>query len=474
MFNFDFSYLTLPKKFYSITKPHFYSSPKILLFNNQLSSNLNVKFKNNKHFIQSLFSDNNKCFAQAYAGHQFGHFTNLGDGRAIIVGEHITKSNTRFDIQLKGGGITKYSRHGDGKATLSSMIREYLFSEAMHYLNISTSRSLALFNTGDSVYRESRQQGSVLVRVMKSHIRIGTFEYASYFGSTEDLKKITLYSLNRIYPDISKQKNPALALLNKVMNKQIELVVDWMRVGFIHGVMNTDNTSISSESFDYGPCAFINAYNPEKVFSSIDVHSRYSFGNQPKIIKWNILRLAESLIPIIHKDKDKSIELAQAVVDNFDDNWKTKYYEMMLKKIGFNKNEKTLYRLVDELLMLMKKFKMDYTNTFYFLNDDTSIKNKICYSKDFLEWKKKWENTIKKRGNIAEAKKLMKENNPFIIPRNHIIENVIEKAVDGDLKQLKEFLKIYSKPYNFKDGLEKYMTPSSIKFEESYQTFCGT
>ena len=476
MFNFDYSYLSLPKKFYSLTKPEVNSGFKIFLLNNQISDEFKLKIKNSEELINLLFSNKNyrKSYAQAYAGYQFGHFTKLGDGRAIMIGEHVTKQNKRFDIQLKGGGITQYSRSGDGKASLGSMLREYLISDAMHYLNIPSSRSLALIKTGETIYRRSKEEGSILVRVMKSHIRVGTFEYASYFGSSEDLKKITSYSINRLYPEIKNNDNPSLALLDLVMQKQIDLVVDWMRVGFIHGVMNTDNTSISGESFDYGPCSFMNNYDPNTVYSSIDHNGRYAFGNQPKIIKWNILRFAEALLPVIHQNEKKSIQLAQSVIDKFDKYWEKTYYSMMLKKIGFKNHDIALYPLIDQLLNLMKKLKMDYTNTFYFLSQDNFKTNQISINNEFIEWQKKWNKSIKKTNSLNEAKQLMKKYNPVFIARNHLVDEAIKKAVIGDMSSFNKLLEILKKPYKNIDGLEEYMQPPSPNFEECFQTYCGT
>ncbi len=476
MFNFDYSYLSLPKKFYSLTKPYLNSCPKVLLLNNQICNKFKLKINKKEKLINLLFSNKNykKSYAQAYAGHQFGYFTKLGDGRAIIIGEHINKHNNRFDIQLKGGGKTKYSRNGDGKATLGSMLREYLISEAMHYLNIPSSRSLAVIKTGENIYRRYKEEGSILVRVMKSHIRVGTFEYASYFGSPEDLKKITSYSINRLYPEINNYDNPPLALLDLVMQKQIDLVVDWIRVGFIHGVMNTDNTSISGESFDYGPCAFMNTYNPDTVYSSIDFNGRYSFGNQPKIIKWNILKFAEALLPIIHHNKDKSIQLAQSVINNFDEVWEKKYYSMMLKKIGLNTHDINLYPLIDELLLLMEKLKMDYTNTFYFLSQNNFNNSQISSNNDFIKWEKKWNNSIKETNSMKEAKHLMKKYNPVFIARNHLVDEAIKKAVNGDMTSINKLLEILSTPYQYQDRLKRFMKPSAANFEECFQTYCGT
>ena len=476
MFNFDFSYLSLPKKFYRHTKPDIKSSAKVFILNNVICNKFNFTFDDKQKLISFLCSDVNhkKSYAQAYAGHQFGHFTNLGDGRAIIVGEHLNLYNKRFDIQLKGGGITKYSRGGDGKATLGSMLKEYLFSEAIHYLNISSSRSLAVIKTGDIIYRKHKEQGSILVRIMKSHIRVGTFEYASYFGSSDDLKKLTSYTINRLYPELNGFDNPTLALLDLVMQKQIDLVLDWIRVGFIHGVMNTDNTSISAESFDYGPCAFINAYNPEKTYSSIDHNGRYSFGNQSKILKWNILRFAEALLPIIHHNKEKSIHLAETIINKFDKFWEEKYYEMMLKKIGFHCNDIMLYPLIDELLQIMKNLKLDYTNTFYLLCKDNLNINQISCSPNFVQWQKKWRTNILKKKTLKEAKELMKKQNPVFIARNHLVDEAIKNAVNGNIEPYNKLLEILSKPYQYRNGLDKFLRPPTQKFEECFQTYCGT
>ena len=476
MFNFDYSYLTLPNKFHSLTKPSSFPNAEVFLSNNKLLKQFNLPNDKKDKLIDILLCKKNykKSYAQSYAGHQFGHFTKLGDGRAIIIGEHLTKYKQRFDIQLKGGGTTKYSRNGDGKATLSSMLREYLISEAMHYLNIPSSRSIAVIKTGEPIYRKNIEDGSILVRVMRSHIRIGTFEYASYFGSNEDLKQLTSYTINRLYPEIKKYENSALALLNIVMNKQIDLVINWMRVGFIHGVMNTDNTAISGESFDYGPCAFINTYCPEAVYSSIDYNGRYAFGNQPKVIKWNISRFAEALLPIIHNNKDTALQLAQSVINKFNEVWEKKYYRMMLKKIGINSNEKNLFPLIDELLFLMNKMDMDFTNTFWYLALEKNSKNQLSSYSDFTEWKKKWYSCINTNSSLNEAKKLMIKNNPVVIPRNNIVDDAIKKAVNGNADHFNRLLKIFSTPYQYKEGLDEFMKPPEKKFEECFQTYCGT
>jgi len=476
MFNFDYSYLSLPNQFYSLTETNIFPKPQAILINEQLCNTFNLLI-NNKQDLATLLlikSKLNTPFSQAYAGHQFGHFTKLGDGRAIIVGEHVTDDEQRFDVQLKGSGKTPYSRSGDGKATLKAMLREYLISESMHYLNIPSSRSLTVIKTGEQIHRQTIQEGAVLARVMKSHIRVGTFEYASYYCSKDNLDALTSYTIKRLHPDINQHKNPPLSLLNRVMKNQIDLVVNWMRVGFIHGVMNTDNTSISAETFDYGPCAFINTYKPETTYSSIDHNKRYSFVNQPKIIKWNISRFAETLLPIIHENKEKSLQLAQSVIDNFDDLWNTKYYGMMLNKIGIKHNDKILYPLIDELLHFMQKFNKDYNNTFWALSEDDVLKKTLMNDSSFILWQKKWKKNLDRFSSMKESQDLMKKNNPIIIPRNHLVEEALEEAVNGNINSFQKLLHTISNPYQQKDDLEKFMKPPDSSFEENFQTYCGT
>ena len=473
--NFDFSYLSLPKSFYSISKPSKFVNAEIVLFNEQVAKQLGLS--NSRQDLISLITNekyHQRSYAQAYAGHQFGHFTKLGDGRALILGEHCTANKQRFDIQLKGSGKTIYSRRGDGKATLKAMLREYLVSESMYYLDIPSSRSLSVINTKQDVYRETIKQGGLLTRVMKSHIRVGTFEYARYFGSKKDLQALTNYTIDRLYPELNKQKNPSISLLKKVMNKQIDLVIHWMRVGFIHGVMNTDNTAISGETFDYGPCAFLNSYHPKTAYSSIDRNGRYAFGNQERIIKWNITRFAEALLPIIHHNSAKALQLAQSTIDEFDDIWKTKYQAMMLKKIGIDGKKTHLYPLVAELLECMEKYSLDYTHTFLMLSKNDVFVSMEGTNTDFVQWKRKWKRTIETTSSMKEANIIMSTQNPVIIPRNQLIEKSLEEATNGNLIFFNRFLNALSRPYTYDDSLLEFMTPPSQNFEKQYQTFCGT
>jgi len=477
-FNFDYSYLTLPGKFYSQVKPSVLNGAEVFLLNDSLLDELNVSRESLEDLIATYSGENpnpnSKSYAQAYSGHQFGHFTNLGDGRAVILGEHLDSGSQRFDIQLKGSGRTPYSRSGDGKATLKAMLREYLISEAMQGLKIPSSKSLAVLKTGETVYRETKQEGAVLFRVMKSHIRVGTFEYAARLGTTEDIKALASYTIKRLYPEILQDENPVISLLKRVMAHQIELVAHWMRVGFIHGVMNTDNTSISAETFDYGPCAFMNAYHPETVFSSIDQYGRYAFDNQPKILKWNMARFAEALLPIIHEEKEQSLQLAQSAFDEFDELWSNQYYKTMLNKIGLESSHSTHNELVDQLLDLMKDLNLDYTNTFWALSQESIPEGNPINSSALKPWLEKWKNAIDNSCGVAQARIRMSQNNPVYIPRNHLVEKALDEAINGNINLFSILLSVVSNPYQYQNNSDLFMEPPVIAFEKNYQTFCGT
>ncbi len=477
-FNFDNTYQLLPSVFYKKVSPAVVQNPRIFLFNDVLRKESGIQINKDEPVSQILsgnkLPDNSAPLAQAYAGHQFGHFTMLGDGRAILLGEHITPSGKRFDIQLKGSGQTPYSRNGDGKATLKSMLREYLISEAVHHLGIPGSRSLAVVKTDDPVYREDINKGAVLTRVMKSHIRIGTFEYAGYFATKKDLAALADYTINRHFPDLSGHENPALSLLDRVMRLQIELIVEWMRVGFIHGVMNTDNTSICGETFDYGPCAFMNSYNPETVFSSIDRFGRYSFGNQPKVLKWNISKLAEALLPLIHTDEDKAISLAIKIINQFDSIYSEKWYKMMFAKIGIEEPEEEDVALIDELMNIMLKNGADYTNTFTSLYLDNWLGGNTRVMEALQDWRKRWRERLgKSKKGVEYAKSLMKKTNPVLIPRNFHVEEAIDLADEGNLSKLHLLLNALRTPYDYKEEIKDLLFTDK-KFDNSYQTFCGT
>ena len=477
---FDNTYSKLPEHFISNTSPIPVKSPELIILNDNLAKELGLNFSLiDKKDLSKLFSGNllpegSKAISQAYAGHQFGHFTMLGDGRAVLMGEHISKNNERFDIQFKGSGKTPFSRNGDGRAALGPMLREYIVSEAMHALNISTTRSLAVVKTGEEVMRENTLQGAILTRVASSHLRVGTFQFIAARKNENELKTLINYTINRHYPNIKHYKNQALELLKVMIEQQTNLVINWMRVGFIHGVMNTDNMAISGETIDYGPCAFMDTYDPQTVFSSIDQFGRYSYSNQPSITKWNLARFAECLIPLIDPNKDKAIEIATETINNFDKNYEIKWINMMRDKLGlFGQDPKDLVLILD-LLTWMHKNKADYTNTFCILMNENVQKNKIYNDENFIIWKKRWEERLKLNNNNPEKfLKLMRSVNPLIIPRNHKVEEALEAANNSDLSILKNLIKILKKPYDKQKENIDYQSPAPIG-NKKYQTFCGT
>jgi serine/tyrosine/threonine adenylyltransferase len=478
--SFDNSYSRLPDSFVSKTLPVPVKSPEIIIINDNLAKELDLDFSSiDRDKLSKLFSGNSlpegsNSIAQAYAGHQFGHFTMLGDGRAILIGEHISKNNERFDIQFKGSGRTPFSRNGDGRAALGPMLREYIISEAMHALNISTTRSLAVVKTGEQILRENVLEGAVLTRVAKSHLRVGTFQYISARQNESELKTLIDYTIDRHYPNIKESKNKAIDLLNNLIEKQVNLVIDWMRVGFIHGVMNTDNMTISGETIDYGPCAFMDTYDPQTVFSSIDQMGRYAYFNQPSITKWNLARFAECLITLIDKDKDKALKIATNIINSFEENYEKKWINMMRKKLGLFGEEQNDQVLILDLLTWMHQNKADYTNTFCFLMNKKIENNKIYDDENFLLWKKRWQERLKLNNDVTEKNfQLMRSVNPLIIPRNHKIEEALEAANNNDLTLVKQLIKILKKPYENSKEASKYQSPAPIN-SKKYQTFCGT
>ena len=476
--HFDNTYSKLSKTFKEEIKPTPVDNPELIILNEELATDLNLDFsKTNKKDLAKLFSGNllpegTNTIAQAYAGHQFGHFTMLGDGRAVLLGEHLVNKNKRFDIQFKGSGRTSFSRGGDGRAVLGPMLREYIISEAMHALRIPTTRSLAVVSTGEKIIRENLLPGAILTRVASSHIRVGTFQYIAAKQNLEDLNTLVDYTIDRHYPEIKSSNNKALDLLNLVMQKQCELVINWMRVGFIHGVMNTDNMAISGETIDYGPCAFMDHYDPKTVFSSIDKFGRYSFSNQPPITKWNLTRFAECLIALIDKDEDKAVKIATESIDNFQNIYETKWLNMMRDKLGLFGKDKSDQKLINDLLYWMESNKADYTNTFCHLMNINSSNDSKYKDINFINWFKQWENRVLiNNGSIEKSINLMKKNNPTVIPRNHKVEEALEAANNNDLSLTNKLLSILNKPYDNQNDIDDYQSPSS---NIEYQTFCGT
>ena len=478
-FKFENTYAKLPEILATKLVPVPVKKPKLIIFNNRLAKDLGLDVNSvSEDDLTNLFSGNklpsgSEPLAQAYCGHQFGHFVMLGDGRAIVLGEHLTPSGKRIDIQFKGSGRTPYSRSGDGRAALGPMLREYIISEAMHGLNIPTTRSLAVVATGEMVQREVALQGAVLTRVASSHLRVGTFQYLAARQDIKSLKELVNYTIKRHYPEFINSKNQALELLRIVIKKQAYLIAEWMRVSFIHGVMNTDNMTISGETIDYGPCAFMDYYDPKTVFSSIDLHGRYAFGNQPNIAEWNLARFAESILPLFDLDNKKAVSIAEQEINNFKDIFKNNFTKMMKGKLGLISNEIEDDKLMKDLFQLMFKNEADYTNTFVYLMNGSVPQEKLIKDKNFIEWKNKWNSRLSRNQDIIKAKELMTKNNPIIIPRNHLIESALSKAEQGNLDEFNKLILALKDPYKDNGQYTGLKNPAP-QSEKKYQTFCGT
>ena len=476
--HFDNSYSKLSKTFKEDINPTPVHEPELVILNEELAKNLNLNFSGvDKKKLAEIFSGNSlpdgtNSIAQAYAGHQFGHFTMLGDGRAVLLGEHLINKKQRIDIQFKGSGRTSFSRGGDGRAALGPMLREYIISEAINALNIPTTRSLAVVKTGEKVVRENLLNGAILTRVASSHIRVGTFQYIAATQNVEDLNTLVDYTIDRHYPEIKSSKNKALDLLSLVMERQCQLVVNWMRVGFIHGVMNTDNMAISGETIDYGPCAFMDQYDPKTVFSSIDKFGRYAFSNQPPITKWNLARFAECLIPLIDKDEETAVKIATELIDNFQNIYEEKWLNMMRDKLGLFGDDKNDQTLINKLLDWMKNNNADYTNTFCHIMG-VELDDEIYKNNDFENWYNEWQKRLKLNNSSDKHLELMKKNDPVVIPRNHKVEEALTDADKGNLETMNKFLNVLSNPYSVQENIIEFQKPAPIS-DEKYQTFCGT
>ncbi|MGL5311703.1 MAG: protein adenylyltransferase SelO [Peptostreptococcaceae bacterium] len=478
--NLHNSYLDLPKMFYSRINLNPVDSPKLVIFNDELANDLglNSKALKSKDGIEILAGnktvEEEACIAQAYAGHQFGYFTMLGDGRALLIGEQITPNNERYDIQLKGSGRTPYSRSGDGRAALGPMLREYIISEAMNGLGIPTTRSLAVVKTGEKIFRGEYEIGAILTRVASSHIRFGTFQYAYNNGGKEKVKALADYSINRHYPKIKDDKDKYLKFLEEVINAHAYLVAKWQAVGFIHGVMNTDNMTISGETIDYGPCAFMDIYNPETVFSSIDQNGRYAYNNQPTMAHWNLCRFAETLIELLDENKEKAIEIAQGAISTFPRIFSSYWLLNMKNKLGIFNEEDDDRELIEDLLILMEKYKEDFTNTFLVLTFGKDSDSEMFNSEEYKIWKKSYEERLKRQPQSKElVLDLMKKSNPAVIPRNHRVEEALDFANKGDFSIMNKLLGVISSPYEHSIAQEEY---SKLPKQSScpYKTYCGT
>ncbi|MGY6560295.1 MAG: protein adenylyltransferase SelO [Nitritalea sp.] len=482
-FHWDTSFEQLPSGLYSRQDPSPVHAPKLRLWNSALARSLDfeaIDFQRQEEVEQlaAIFSGNQvplgaRPLAQAYAGHQFGNFTKLGDGRALLLGEHLSASGQRVDVQLKGAGITPYSRGGDGRATRKAMLREYLISEAMHALGVPSSRSLAVVETGEKVWRQEKEAGAVLTRVMSSHLRVGTFQYARHFLDKKALQALLAYTIERHYPELREASNPALALLEAVMERQIALVVHWLRVGFIHGVMNTDNMSICGETFDYGPCAFLNAYDPATVFSSIDTQGRYAFGNQPGIAQWNLAALAGALLPLIDADEKQATERCTTLLNDFPRRFTAAQWDMYAQKMGFSGRQAAGEGLLQDFLALLKQYRLDYTQAFLDLGKALQDQPH-AFPTALEEFLQTYKSQLLQQSSIAKALELMGQVNPQVIPRNYIVERALYEAdQEDDFTLFEAVLKRYLKPYMAHDEDTFYQfVPEDADL--NYQTFCGT
>jgi uncharacterized protein YdiU (UPF0061 family) len=483
--NFSNSYVRLGDAFYEKIMPVPVRDPKLLLWNARLAEQLMIpdELGQNSAALARFFSGNDllpgsEPIATVYAGHQFGSFVpRLGDGRAHLLGEVLDPSGQRWDIQLKGSGRTSFSRGGDGRCPLGPAVREFLMSEAMQYLGVPTTRSLAVTTTGESVFRDRPVPGGVVTRVASSHLRIGTFQYFAAQGDHRALKTIFDYSVDRHYPELRQRDgNPYVLFLQQVMERQIHLVVEWMRVGFIHGVMNTDNTTISGETIDYGPCAMLGVYDPQTVYSSIDRMGRYAFGRQPEILRWNLVRLAESLLPLMGPDANGAVDALAPVIDAFPERFETEYLKMMGEKLGLQSVHPEDRDLIEAVLKRLEDKRLDYTVTFHLLTQSLTSETTASQMKEdlgecFVPWRKRLNSQTAASEEIQQR---MRQRNPAVIPRNHHVEAVIKACVEtGEASSAEAFLKALRSPYEELAQTSRYQDPPADD-DKGYQTFCGT
>jgi serine/tyrosine/threonine adenylyltransferase len=481
LFNFNNTFSTLSPFFYTPTTPIPVQNPSFIFLNTELADNLNISSELLRTDLGvSILSGNSiptgsTPISMAYSGHQFGYFSELlGDGRAVLLGEILSKHNDRYDIQLKGSGRTPYSRRGDGRSSLGPVLREYIVSEAMYSLGIPTTRALAVVKTGETVQRETPLPGGILTRVSKSHIRVGTFEYVAAHGTYDDLKELSDYCINRYYSHLNTSKTPYLDFFTHVIDAQAKLIAKWMSIGFIHGVMNTDNTSIIEQTIDYGPCAFMDTYNPDTVFSYIDSEGRYAYKNQPHIMHWNLSCLAGTLAPLFSDDMDTAISIAKSALESFWINYNHYWQKEMNKKIGLSTSKDEDNNLIQTLLGLMKRTASDFTLSFRELSS-TKKTQPLFQDKDFPKWEINWNNRLNEDLlSKNEQIKLMNKTNPLIIPRNHIIENTLNDAIKRfNFTELETLHTCLKTPYLVQKNTDKYTQPPKSTETIDY-TYCGT
>lgn len=464
------SYTTLPAVFYSYVSENKVKEPSWLIKNEQLASKLGLSFNGVLPLLAGNdFPDDLEVIAQSYAGHQFGHFTMLGDGRAVLLGE-IQADNQLYDVQLKGSGRTPYSRGGDGRAAVGPMLREYIISEAMHALGIPTTRSLAVVKTGEKVQRECQLEGAILTRIASSHLRVGTFEFAAQF--TDDIKELADYAIERHYKELNNEPNKYERFLEKVVDQQAQLIAKWQLVGFVHGVMNTDNMTISGETIDYGPCAFIDEYNLNTVFSSIDTAGRYAFGNQPNIALWNLTRLAECLLPLFSVDEEEAVEVAKSILNMYSERFYEYFFKGMLQKLGLSEWKEQDENLVKKILNLMEESEADYTNSWRALSEGRTL-DWMEGNEAFKTWRAEWLARIEEEGIAMEdVMKKMRVTNPAVIPRNYYVDEAIRYAERGDLSKFDILLHALQHPFELEEAYAYLATPP--KDERPFVTYCGT
>jgi uncharacterized protein YdiU (UPF0061 family) len=486
---FASSYAALPAHFFTLTEPTPVASPRLIKFNTALAAELRLAVDGlGSATLAEIFSGNrivpgSNPIAMVYAGHQFGQFVpQLGDGRAILLGEVRDRLGRRRDIQLKGAGRTPYSRSGDGRAAVGPVLREYLVSEAVHALGIASTRALAAVLTGEMVFREQRMPGAVLTRVAASHVRVGTFQYFAALGDADAVQRLADYVIERHYPDVNAAANPYLELLRSVTRRQAGLVAAWMNVGFIHGVMNTDNMSIAGETIDFGPCAFMDSYDPATVFSSIDRMGRYAYANQPAAAQWNLARFAETLLPLIDTSSDRAIELATEVVAAFSTEFDACWLAGMRRKLGLFLEDGADLDLIRGLLDVMQRNQADFTRTFRQLcaaaeseAGDAVIEGSFADASQYRQWAKIWRDRLALEPQPrSEHAAFMRLVNPAVIPRNHRIEAVIAAAVErDDYAPFEELSQVLSRPYEELASLSGFANPPQ-PHERVLQTFCGT
>ncbi|WP_213994886.1 protein adenylyltransferase SelO [Arsukibacterium sp.] len=483
-FTVEHTYKQLPAALYALCQPTAVAAPEWLAFNQPLAEELSLPERYHatdqglQLFAGNIVADWCQPLAQAYAGHQFANYVpRLGDGRALLLAEVISRSGQRYDLQLKGAGPTPFSRGGDGRSPLGPVIREYLVSEAMHALGVPTTRALAAVSSGEMVYRDEPQPGAILTRVAKSHIRIGTFQYVASCNDRQLLNDFTDYVIARHYPQCAAQPQPYLALLTAIIAAQAATVAHWMSLGFIHGVMNTDNMTISGETIDYGPCAFMEAYDEKTVFSAIDRRGRYAYGNQPAVAQWNLTRLAETLLPLLNADQPAAIRLATAALENFSQQYQQNYQQRMATKLGITHPAQDDERLINDLLQLLQQDQIDFSQFFNQLSQLDPAKAGELFSDkiSWQNWMQRWQARVGEQSlTTGQRVSIMQQVNPVLIPRNHLVQQAIEQVTrHGDLTLFNQLKQAWLKPFATNPAYLAFSQPAT-EDERVQRTFCGT